>query len=129
MCLGPPLGVAPAAAVANRDHIGLVGRNDAGKSTLLQALAGRIQPDAGEPWPAPASTVAYLPQSRSLARASAAREATPGGMHAFAWPTEAAAGHPAASWTVKPRPSSCSVKSPARIASIQRALRARPPNG
>ncbi len=51
--------------VAEGDTIGLVGSNGVGKTTLLCALAGQVQPDRGtvERTP-PTATVGYLPQER-----------------------------------------------------------------
>jgi len=51
--------------VAEGDTIGLVGPNGVGKTTLLLALAGQIQPDRGtvERTP-PTAVVGYLPQER-----------------------------------------------------------------
>jgi ATPase subunit of ABC transporter with duplicated ATPase domains len=48
--------------VAARDRIAVVGPNGVGKSTLLRALAGLIQPDAGVV--TTLGTVGYLPQER-----------------------------------------------------------------
>ena len=42
------------------DRVGLVGRNGAGKTTLTRALAGEVEPAAGEL--TRSGTVGYLPQ-------------------------------------------------------------------
>ncbi|MEN3793492.1 ATP-binding cassette domain-containing protein [Fulvimarina sp. MAC3] len=44
------------------DRIALVGRNGSGKSTLLKIAAGQIEPDAGEVFLKPGTTLRYLPQ-------------------------------------------------------------------
>jgi len=44
------------------DRIGLLGRNGAGKSSLLKILCGENKPDAGECWLQPGCRVAYLDQ-------------------------------------------------------------------
>ena len=36
--------------IAAGDRIGLLGRNGAGKSSLLSLIAGRTQPDSGQVW-------------------------------------------------------------------------------
>ena len=48
--------------IAPGDRIAVVGPNGVGKSTLLQVLAGLVQPDAGTV--SAAGTVGYLPQER-----------------------------------------------------------------
>src|SRR5215469_9106781 len=53
-------------AVAAGDRIAVVGPNGVGKSTLLQVLAGLVQPDSGVV--STAGTVGYLPQERDLSR-------------------------------------------------------------
>ncbi|MFM8355775.1 MAG: ATP-binding cassette domain-containing protein [Gammaproteobacteria bacterium] len=45
-----------------RERVALVGRNGAGKSSLLKILTGEIQPDDGERWLADGARVAYLQQ-------------------------------------------------------------------
>ncbi len=48
--------------LADNERMCLVGRNGSGKSTLLKIAAGLIQPDDGERWMQPGTTVRYLPQ-------------------------------------------------------------------
>ncbi|MCB1492037.1 MAG: ABC-F family ATP-binding cassette domain-containing protein, partial [Rhodobiaceae bacterium] len=40
----------------------VVGRNGSGKSTFLKIAAGLIEPDGGERWVQPGTTIRYLPQ-------------------------------------------------------------------
>src|SRR5260370_4524084 len=66
-----PFGVAPLLpgaelAVAAGDRVCLVGRNGSGKSTLLRIAAGLVQPDAGDRFAQPGSTIHYLPQEPDL---------------------------------------------------------------
>jgi ATP-binding cassette subfamily F protein uup len=44
------------------ERIGLIGRNGAGKSSLLKVLAGEIRPDAGELWKKPGLHLAFVAQ-------------------------------------------------------------------
>lgn len=48
------------------ERIGLIGRNGAGKSSLLRVLAGEIKLDDGQLWVAPGMNVAYIPQEPTL---------------------------------------------------------------
>ena len=65
--LGPePLFTALSVAVADADRICLVGRNGAGKSSLLKALAGLVELDGGERLQRVRTTVVYLPQEPRL---------------------------------------------------------------
>ncbi|MNO45817.1 putative ABC transporter ATP-binding protein YheS [compost metagenome] len=52
--------------VLERDRIGLVGVNGAGKSTFLQILAGEITPDGGQIFKAKETTIGYLAQNSGL---------------------------------------------------------------
>ena len=48
------------------DRLALVGRNGAGKSSLMKLLAGKADMDEGSLWMAPGTEVAYLPQAPSI---------------------------------------------------------------
>ena len=48
--------------LADDERMCLVGRNGSGKSTLLKIAAGLVEPDSGERWLQPGTTVRYLPQ-------------------------------------------------------------------
>ncbi len=64
---GTPLLEGAELIVAPGDRLGLVGRNGSGKSTLLKIAAGLIEPDAGERFVQPGSTLRYLPQEPDMA--------------------------------------------------------------
>ena len=64
---GTPLLVGADLAVTAGDRIGLVGRNGSGKSTLMKIAAGLVEPDAGERFLDPGTTVRYLGQEPDLA--------------------------------------------------------------
>jgi len=59
---GTPLLEGAELTVAPGDRICLVGRNGSGKSTLLKIAAGLVEPDSGERFVHPGSSVRYLPQ-------------------------------------------------------------------
>jgi len=48
------------------DRLALVGRNGAGKSSLMKLLAGQGDMDEGVLWAAPGAKIAYLPQAPSI---------------------------------------------------------------
>lgn len=48
------------------EHIGLIGRNGSGKSSLLRILADEIKPDDGRIWKKPGLKLAYVPQEPGL---------------------------------------------------------------
>ncbi len=48
------------------ERVGLIGRNGAGKSSLLKAIAGTIKLDEGVVWRAPSARVVYVPQEPEL---------------------------------------------------------------
>ncbi|MCX7413956.1 MAG: ATP-binding cassette domain-containing protein [Planctomycetia bacterium] len=59
---GPPLLDGVSCHIENGQRIGLLGRNGAGKTSLLRMLGGMARPDAGEVAFAPGATVALLQQ-------------------------------------------------------------------
>jgi ATP-binding cassette subfamily F protein uup len=48
------------------ERVGLIGRNGAGKSSLLKAIAGTIKLDEGTVWRSPSARVVYVPQEPEL---------------------------------------------------------------
>ncbi len=58
----------------------LVGRNGSGKSTLLKIAAGKIQPDAGERFVKPGTTIRYLQQEPDLSSYTNLSEYIAGGL-------------------------------------------------
>ena len=63
---GTPLLQGAALSVSPGERPCLVGRNGSGKSTLLKIAAGLIEPDSGERFLQPGTTVRYLPQEPDL---------------------------------------------------------------
>ena len=49
--------------ITKGQHIGLLGRNGAGKTTLMKIIAGSMQPESGERWLRPGTSLAWLEQS------------------------------------------------------------------
>ncbi|MHB9016799.1 MAG: ATP-binding cassette domain-containing protein [Burkholderiales bacterium] len=56
-------------------HLGLIGRNGAGKSSLLKVLAGEYPPDDGVVWRQPGMKLGYVPQEPVLDPAHTVYEA------------------------------------------------------
>ena len=48
------------------DRLALVGRNGAGKSSLMKLLASQSEMDEGTLWVAPSAKISYLPQAPSI---------------------------------------------------------------
>jgi ATP-binding cassette subfamily F protein uup len=67
-------------AVAEGERVALVGRNGSGKSTLLKIAAGMIEPDTGECWVQPGTTIRYLPQEPDLSAYATVRDYVEGGL-------------------------------------------------
>ncbi len=59
---GRPLLDGAELSLADDERLCLVGRNGSGKSTLLKIAAGLVEPDDGEQFLQPGTTVHYLPQ-------------------------------------------------------------------
>ena len=62
------------------ERVGLIGRNGAGKSSLLKAIAGTIKLDDGTVWRAPNVRVVYVPQEPELDNAHTVFEAVAEGL-------------------------------------------------
>jgi len=62
------------------ERVGLIGRNGAGKSSLLKAIAGTIKLDDGTVWRAPAINIVYVPQEPELDTAHTIFEAVAEGL-------------------------------------------------
>jgi len=63
---GTPLLEGAELSLSEMDRLCLVGRNGSGKSTLLKIAAGMIQPDSGEVFVQPGTTLRYLPQEPDI---------------------------------------------------------------
>ena len=63
---GTPLLEGVAFQVLAGERLCLVGRNGSGKSTLLRIAAGQIEPDSGDRFVQPGTTIRYLPQEPDL---------------------------------------------------------------
>jgi ABC transport system ATP-binding/permease protein len=62
------------------ERVGLIGRNGAGKSSLLKAIAGAIKLDDGTVWRAPGVRIVYVPQEPELDNAHTVFEAVAEGL-------------------------------------------------
>jgi ATP-binding cassette subfamily F protein uup len=61
------------------ERIGLIGRNGAGKSSLLKVVAGEIKADAGEMWTKPGLHLAFVTQEPAFAPGHSVFEAVAAG--------------------------------------------------
>ena len=66
--------------IETADRIGLIGRNGAGKSSLLKILAGLAAPDDGRVWRRPGLRIAFVPQEPVLEPGHTVFEATVAGL-------------------------------------------------
>ncbi|HYG13155.1 MAG TPA: ATP-binding cassette domain-containing protein, partial [Methylophilaceae bacterium] len=62
------------------ERVGLIGRNGAGKSSLLKVIAGEAKLDDGTVWRAPSVRIAYVPQEPVLDQAHSVFEAVAEGL-------------------------------------------------
>src|SRR4029077_9183721 len=65
------------------ERVCLLGRNGEGKSSLLQLIAKRRQPDSGEVWVRPGARVASLAQEVAPGSEVSVREVVLGGLERF----------------------------------------------
>lgn len=63
---GKPLFTNLSLQISPGDRLCLVGRNGAGKSTLLKLIAEEMEPDSGDIFIQPGTTISYLPQDLTL---------------------------------------------------------------
>jgi ATP-binding cassette, subfamily F, member 3 len=63
-------------SIGDRDRVGLVGRNGAGKSTMLKAIAGEVNVDSGNVVRPSNSTIGYLHQEMMLPKGKTVLEET-----------------------------------------------------
>lgn len=78
---GAPLLNAAELAVFENERLCLVGRNGSGKSTFLKIVAGEIEPDSGERFVQPGTTIRYLPQEPDLSAYPTIRDYTIAGLN------------------------------------------------
>ncbi len=66
--------------IGKGDRLGLLGRNGAGKTSLLKVLAGELAPDAGERWMRPGTRLARLEQTLPAADQASVYDAVASGL-------------------------------------------------
>ncbi|SDS41231.1 ATP-binding cassette, subfamily F, uup [Nocardioides scoriae] len=71
--------------VGEGDHVGIVGRNGDGKTTLLDLMGGRAEPDSGRVSRTRGLQVGYLSQRDDLDEAATVREVVLGGRADHEW--------------------------------------------
>jgi len=67
-------------SIARGQKVGLLGRNGAGKTSLLRVLGGTLEPDAGERWVRPGTRIASLQQTLPEADARTVYEVVADGL-------------------------------------------------
>jgi len=77
---GTPLLAGAGLQVEPGNRICLVGRNGSGKSTLMKIAAGMVEPQSGEVFRHPASTIRYLDQAPDFAGYSTVQEYAEAGL-------------------------------------------------
>lgn len=65
------------------ERVGLLGRNGAGKTSLLKAMVGTVMLDDGAVWRAPGLRLGYVPQEPPLDDAATVFETVAGGLEAL----------------------------------------------
>ena len=85
---GKPVLVRQSFGVDAGDRIGIVGRNGDGKSTLLQILAGTLEPDAGTITERGGITVGLLTQSDAFADDETVAHAVIGDVPDYVWASD-----------------------------------------
>ena len=87
------------------DVVGVVGRNGDGKSTLLNILTGRLEPDAGQVTRTGNATIGHLGQDEDFAPDATVRYVIVGGRPDQVWAANATSSVTTHA-TRRPRPSS-----------------------
>ena len=77
---GTPLLTGADMIIGPGERLCLVGRNGSGKSTFLKVAAGFIEPDEGERFVQPGTTVAYLPQEPDFSGHATSLDYVQGGL-------------------------------------------------
>ena len=77
------------------ERVGLIGRNGAGKSSLLKVIAGESKLDDGTLWRAPSVRIAYVPHDVS-ARATSGSHSIAASVQANWWPSSSMSRNPTA---------------------------------